>query len=295
MKKRIAALALSAVLVMAAMTGCGGTEGDGKEADFDATQEISLITRESSSGTRGAFIELTGLEVKDADGNKIDTTSEEAVIFKSTQAVISGVAGDAYAIGYISLGSLNNTVKAVKVEGVEAAAENVGNGTYQLARPFTIATKDGLSDAAQDFVNYILSDAGKTIIEENGYVSVSTESYETNGASGTVTASGSTSVAPLMEKLMEAYKEVNPNVSVKIDTSDSSTGVSDVIKGVSDIGMASRELKDEETAEGVKGTTIAQDGIAVIVNQGNPCENLTIQQIKNVYLGDITTWETLAE
>lgn len=292
MKKKIAALALSAVLAAAALTGCG--EGDGGEGSFDAAQEISLITREETSGTRGAFVELVGLESKDADGNTIDNTSAEAVILKSTQAVISGVAGDAYAIGYISLGSLNDTVKAVKVEGVEAAAENVANGTYVLARPFTIATKDNLSDAAQDFIHYILSDEGKRIIEEEGYVSVSSGSYESNGASGTVNVSGSTSVTPLMEKLIEAYADVNANVSVKVDTSDSSTGVSDTIKGISDIGMASRELKDSETAEGVTGTTIAQDGIAVIVNQENTCENLTEEQIKNIYLGDVTAWETVA-
>ena len=209
--------------------------------------------------------------------------------------MMNTVAEDVNAIGYISLGSLNDSVKAVKIDGVEATAENVANGTYKVARPFNIATKEGLSDAAQDFVNYIMSADGQAIIEEEGYIKVADDAaaFASNNASGTVTVAGSSSVTPVMEKLVEAYMEINPNVTVEVQESDSTTGMQNAIDGLCDIGMASRELKDSETGAGLTGTVIAQDGIAVIVNNDSGIDELTSDQVMGIYLGEITEWEDL--
>lgn len=300
--RKLAVLALSAALVMGTMTGCGSTNSDannsdnagtnesaGSEAEFDTSKDISVVSREDGSGTRGAFIELTGVEEKDADGNKVDNTTLDASITNSTEVMMTTVSGNDYAIGYASLGSLNDTVKAVKVGGVEATADNINAGTYTLARPFNIATGDSVSEVAQDFINYIMSEDGQKIISDNGYIEVeNTGSFTSSEAKGSIVIAGSSSVTPVMEKLKEAYAKVNSNASIEIQESDSTTGVNSAIEGTCDIGMASRDLKDEE--KGVKATAIAKDGIAVIVNNNNTIDDLTVDQIKDIFTGAVTTW-----
>ena len=314
MKKKIVTLFMVAALAMAALVGCGGkeetTEAPAAEtveteeaeveetaeaSDFDYDNDIAVISREDGSGTRGAFIELFGVEQKNEAGEKIDYTTVEATVTNNTSVMMTTVANDEYAIGYISLGSLNDTVKAVKIDGVDASVENIKNGTYTVNRQFNLAVKGELSDAAQDFLNYIMSAEGQTVIEENGYIKIddAAAAYESNGAEGKVVVAGSSSVTPVMEKLKEAYAAVNANVEIEINTSDSSTGVSSAIEGTCDIGMASRALKDTETAEGVNEVTIAKDGIAVIVNNDNPVEDLTTETVKNIYVGDILTWSEI--
>ena len=300
--RKLAVLALSAALVMGTMTGCGSTNSDAKNSDnagtnksassetgFDTSKDISVVSREDGSGTRGAFIELTGVEEKDADGNKVDNTTLDASITNSTEVMMTTVSGNDYAIGYASLGSLNDTVKAVKVGGVEATADNINAGTYTLARPFNIVTGDSVSEVAQDFINYIMIEDGQKIISDNGYIEVeNTGSFTSTEAKGSIVVAGSSSVTPVMEKLKEAYAKVNANASIEIQESDSTTGVNSAIEGTCDIGMASRDLKDEE--KGVKATAIAKDGIAVIVNNNNTIDDLTVDQIKDIFTGAVTTW-----
>lgn len=252
---------------------------------------ISVVSREDGSGTRGAFIELFGVEEKDADGNKVDNTTIDANITNNTAVMMSTVAGDPYAIGYISLGSLNDTVKAVKIDGAEATAENIKAGEYKISRPFNIATNGEVSEAAQDFINFILSEEGQTVVSENNYIAIDdVQDYETTQAEGKVVVAGSSSVTPVMEKLKEAYAEVNPNAEIEIQQSDSTTGMTSTIDGICDIGMASRELKDSEKEAGLTATVIALDGIAVIVNNENPVEDLTADQVKSIYVGETTVW-----
>ena len=260
-----------------------------------SSNPITVVSREDGSGTRGAFIELFGVEEKDADGNKVDNTTEEASITNNTAVMMSTVAGDVDAIGYISLGSLNDSVKAVKIDGVEATAENIESGEYKVSRPFNIATKGDVSEVAQDFINYIMSADGQAVVEENGYIPVETTDAESTQPEGKVVVAGSSSVTPVMEKLKEAYAEVNPNAEIEIQQSDSTTGMTSAMDGICDIGMASRDLKDEETEAGLTSTTIANDGIAVIVNNDNPVEDLTSDQVKSIYVGETTTWADLAK
>ena len=276
-----------------ATTAAGQTtdkQGNNAAADFDTSKDITVVTREEGSGTRGAFVELTGVEQKNADGKKIDMTTEEAIVQSSTQNVITAVNGDTYAIGYVSLGSLNKDVKAVKVDGAEATVDTVKSGEYKVQRPFNIATKDDVSDAAKDFISYIMSSEGQAIIEDNGYIKVDdAAAYAATDAKGEVKISGSSSVTPVMEKLKEAYEKVNSNITITINQSDSSTGMKDAAEGISDIGMASRDLKDSEL-ETLKNTVIAKDGIAIVVNNASPIENLTSDQIMKIYTGEIITW-----
>lgn len=263
---------------------------------FAASGTINVVSREDGSGTRGAFIELFGIEEKQGD-EKVDMTTEDAIITNSTSVMMTTVAGDENAIGYISLGSLNDTVKALKIDGAEATAENVADGTYKVSRPFNIVTGEEISDAAQDFINYIMSADGQQIIEDNGYIKVDTEAapYEAGKASGKVVVAGSSSVAPVMEKLKEAYEGVNSNVTVEVQQSDSTTGVNSAAEGICDIGMASRDLKDEESELGLTAAVIASDGIAVVVNTTNELEDLTSEQVKSIFTGETTEWEALAE
>ena len=258
---------------------------------FNSKKSISVLSREDGSGTRGAFIELFGIEKKDASGKKIDYTTDEAAITNSTAVMLTSVAGDNYAIGYVSLGSLNDSVKAVKIDGADATVANINNGSYKISRPFNIAVKEGLSPVAQDFVNFIISDDGQKIIAANKYIKIqNTKPYSSNKASGKVVVAGSSSVSPVMEKLIEAYKGVNPNAKIELQTSDSTTGVTNAINGTCDIGMASRALKDSEKAKGVKEITIAIDGIAVIVNKLNPVVNMTKTQVEQIFTGKTTKW-----
>ena len=254
MTKKITATALFGVLAVSAFAGCGGagsssngsSDAGSDAAKFDASKTISVVTREEGSGTRDAFTELTGVLVKDGD-NKTDNTTASAVTINSTEAVITNVKDNEAAIGYISLGSLNDTVKALKIGGVEATADNVKSGDYAVSRPFNIAYKGELSDVAQDFVDYIMSSDGQKIVSDNGYVTVSENAaYSGKKPSGKISVAGSTSVSPVMEKLAEAYQKVNTNAKVEIQTSDSSAGMQSAMGGTCDIGMASRDLKDEE-------------------------------------------------
>lgn len=257
---------------------------------FNSKKAISVMSREDGSGTRGAFIELFGIEKKDSNGKKVDYTTDEAAITNSTAVMLTSVAGDRYAIGYVSLGSLNNSVKAVKIDGTVPSIANINNGTYKISRPFNIAIKKGLSDVAQDFVNFILSSEGQNVIAANKYIQVPSKAYNSSKASGKVVVAGSSSVSPVMEKLIESYKKVNPNAKIELQTSDSTTGVTNAINGTCDIGMASRSLKDTEKAKGVQEITIAIDGIAVIVNKENPTNNLTKTQVEQIFTGNTTKW-----
>ena len=309
MKKKTVSLLMTMALTAAMLAGCGSTEtadttaaadttAEAKDttaatatADFDTDEDISVYSREDGSGTRGAFIELFGVEEKDANGEKIDNTTEDATITNNTSVMMTGVAGDDYAIGYVSLGSLNDTVKALKIDGVEPTVENIKSDSYKVYRPFNIATKGEASEAAQDFIDYILSAEGQQIVSNEGYITVddAAPAFAGGQASGSVTVAGSSSVSPVMEKLAEAYMKLNGNVKIEIQTSDSTTGMTSAIDGVCDIGMASRELKDTE-AEKLTATVIAQDGIAVVVNNNNPIDNLTKDQVKSIYVGETTSW-----
>lgn len=262
---------------------------------FAAAQgEITICSREDGSGTRGAFIELFGVEEKDADGNKVDNTTEAAKITNSTSVMLSTVEGDVNAIGYISLGSLNDSVTAVKIDGAEATSENILSGEYKIVRPFNIATVEEISEAAQDFIDFIMSEDGQAVVTDNGYISVGEpESFAGGEAEGKVVVAGSSSVTPVMEKLAEAYAEVNDKVEIEVQQSDSTTGMTSAIDGLCDIGMASRELKDSELEAGLTPIVIAQDGIAVIVNNESGITDLSAEQVKAIYTGEITTWEGL--
>ena len=282
MKKKIATILTAAVIGATAFTTIVSA----------ASGDITVVSREDGSGTRGAFVELFGIE-EEKDGEKVDMTTDEASVTNSTSVMMTTVAGDENAIGYISLGSLDDTVKAVKIDGVEATVDNVSNDSYKIARPFNILTSDKESDAAKDFVNYIMSSDGQKIVEDNGYIkeAADAKAYEAaDGVSGKVVVAGSSSVTPVMEKLAEGYE-----VTVEVQQSDSTTGVNMAAEGTVDIGMASRDLKDEEKDLGLTATVIARDGIAVIVNKDNDVDELTSNQVKAVYTGETTTWEDLAK
>lgn len=301
MKKKVLAAVLMGAMVFS-MAACGSNGGDSESGSSDGGSDasapsgtISVLSREEGSGTRGAFVELFGVEEENADGEKVDNTTVDAQVTNSTAVMMTTVAGDPQAIGYISLGSLDDSVKALKVDGADATAENVKNGTYKVSRPFNIVTNDDLSDVAQDFIDYILSSDGQAIVEKENYIAVddAAEAYAGSSPEGNVVVAGSSSVTPVMEKLKEGYEAVNPNASIEIQQSDSTTGVEQAISGVCDIGMASRELKDSETSEGITGTQIAIDGIAVIVNNENSMTDITSDQVKQIYTGEVTNWEDL--
>jgi len=285
-------LGLAGIAALSLFTGCG----ENKTGGFDASREISVVSREDGSGTRGAFIELFGIEQKNDAGEKVDYTTDAAAVTNSTAVMMQSVAGDTYSIGYVSLGSMNDSVKAVQIDGADATVENIKSGAYKISRPFIIVTKDGISEAAQDFIDFIMSADGQAVIEDKGYISVSDAAAYAGGMeSGKIVISGSSSVSPVMEKLKEAYIAINPGVTIEIQQSDSSTGVSNTIDGTCDIGMASRELKDSEVEKGVGATVIAMDGIAVIINKENPVNNLTSEQVKNIFTGNVTVWNDVAE
>lgn len=259
--------------------------------------EVNVISREEGSGTRGAFIELFGIEQKNEDGEKTDYTTDDCDITNSTSVMMTSVAGNDCAIGYISLGSMNETVKALPIDGVKASVENIKNGSYKVARPFNIATKSEVSDSAKDFIAFIMSAEGQAVIEANGYIAVAEDAPAFDGGkvSGKIVIAGSSSVTPVMEKLKEAYENMNPHVEIELQQSDSSSGMASAIDGVCDIGMASRELKESELEKGLTGLTIAMDGIAVIVSLDNPVEGLTTEQVRDIYMGVITDWSEMDE
>ena len=297
--KKSAAIILSIACVAGSLIGCGGSSNSGSSASSNssaasgqsALKKITVVSREDGSGTRGAFIELFGIEEKDASRKKIDNTTEDANITNSTEVMMQTVAGNPAAIGYTSLGALNSSVKALKVDGAEATVANVKSGSYKVTRPFNIATKESVSEAATDFINFILSAEGQKVVEDKGYISEGNKgAFKSSGASGKVVVGGSSSVTPVMEKLIEAYKKVNANVTIELQQSDSTTGMTQAGDGTVDIGMASRELKDSEKSKGLKGTKIAIDGIAVIVNKDNSLDSITSEQVKSIFTGKVTDW-----
>ncbi|MDR0665361.1 MAG: substrate-binding domain-containing protein [Helicobacteraceae bacterium] len=259
-------------------------------AAFDAAKGVNVVSRESGSGTRGAFVELFGVEEKTADGKKKDTTTKEAIIAKQTDVMMTNIASDRYAIGYISLGSLNSTIKPVKIDGVSPSSANIKNGSYKIARPFNIAVKSGISPLAQSFIDFILSKEGQAVIAKN-YIAINDDAKPFGGStlSGKIVVAGSSSVTPVMEKLREAYLLVNKNAKIEIQMSDSSAGINAAIEGTCDIGMASRELKASELQK-LAATQIALDGVVVIVNKENPLDNLTKDQVKSIFSGKTTKW-----
>ena len=290
--KRFAAVAMS-VMCMGTMLASNDST-TGSAGSSSKKQTITVVSREDGSGTRGAFIELFGIEEKDASGKKVDNTTDDATITNSTEVMMTTVAGDEAAIGYTSLGALNSSIKALKVDGAEATAANVKNGTYKISRPFNIATKGTVSEVTQDFINYILSEDGQKIVESNGYISQGNSgAFTSNGASGKIVVAGSSSVTPVMEKLLEAYQKVNTGAKIELQESDSTTGMTAAIDGTCDIGMASRELKDSEKSAGLTNQVIALDGIAVIVNNKNSASNITSEQVKAIFTGETTDWSNV--
>lgn len=291
--KKILSLGLAALMTIFALTGCGADSNDGGTGT--GTDAISVLTREEGSGTRGAFIELLGIEEKNADGKKVDKTIDTAETTNSTSVMITTVQGNKAAIGYISLGSLDKSkVKALKVDGAEAATDNVKSGEYKVARPFNIATKGDATGVASDFIKFILSADGQAVVEKNGYISEgNTGAYKASGQKGKITIGGSSSVTPVMEKLKEAYVKVNPDVTVDVQQNDSSSGMKGAIDGIYDIGMASRDVKDSEKEAGLNSIKIALDGITVIVNKDNTLDSITSEQIKNIYTGSLTKWSEI--
>lgn len=309
--KKFVSIMIAALLAMSLFAGCAtnqdssGTDeasqqpasSDEAEGSFDADNEIMVVSREDGSGTRGAFVELLGIEQEDEEGNTVDMTTLDATIANSTSVVMTTVAGNPYAIGYISLGSLDETVKALTVDGTEATVENIKDGSYKISRPFNIAVKkDGASELAQDFISFIMSEEGQAVIEEEGYISIADDAqpYAGSAPAGKIVVGGSSSVTPVMEKLKEAYAAVNPDAEIEVQQTDSSTGMSSATEGVYDIGMASRELKDSEL-ETLTPTVIAMDGIAVVVNNENSMTDIAMEDITSIFTGEITNWADVAK
>lgn len=293
MKKRVLSVVLASVLAGSLLTGCAGSNsarGDG------AGNGINVLSREDGSGTRTAFIELFDIEQKNADGRKMDLTTDGAQVTNSTAVMMTTVSQDISAIGYISLGSMNDTVKSAKIDGSDATPENVKSGAYKVSRPFNIVTKEKMSDAAQDFVDFIMSTEGQQVVEEEGYIPIDGASaYAGSKPEGKVVVAGSSSVAPVMEKLSEAYMELNPAAEVEVQQSDSTTGINSADEGLCDIGMASRNLEESEQELGLVSTVIATDGIAVILNKDNEISDLTSEQVREIYTGEVTKWSDLTE
>lgn len=295
-KNRVFTTFLAGMMLAGALAGCGSSHEATTGGETSAPSGmISVVSREDGSGTRGAFIELFGVEVKEGD-TKMDQTTADAVIANQTEVMMQNVSGDKNAIGYASLGSLNDSVKAVKIDGVEATTDNVLSGDYTVSRPFNIVLNGEAKGAAADFIRYILSAEGQQTITDAGYIEIdsSAKNFESDGSAGKVTVAGSSSVTPVMEKLKEAYEEINPEVSITIEESDSTTGINSTMEGICDIGMASRDLSEEEAAN-LNSLEIARDGIAVIVNPENATDNLTTEQVRQIYTGEITDWEEVQQ
>lgn len=300
LKKFITVVAMTAMVGTLAV-GCGKSDSKDNSSDkkskssWDSSNDITILSREDGSGTRGAFIELFGIE-EEKNGEKVDMTTDEAQITNSTSVMMTTVAGDDYSIGYVSLGSLDDSVKALKIDGAEATAENIKAGKYKVSRPFNIAVKkDMKNEVAKDFINYVMSEEGQKIVSDNGYIPVDgAKPYSGKEVSGKVVVGGSSSVSPVMEKLIEGYKAVNSKANVELQTTDSTTGMTSTIDGSYDIGMASRDLKDDEAAK-LQNTVIATDGIAVIVNKNNTTDELSADQVKSIYTGDATTWDEVVK
>lgn len=280
-KKMVAAL-LTVAAMLTGLTGCGASD----------SSEITIVSREDGSGTRGAFVELFGIEEKNADGEKVDKTTKDAEITNSTAVMLTTIQGNEAAIGYISLGAMSDKIKGLKIDGVEASVKTIKDGSYKIARPFNIATKDDLSALGKDFIRFILSKEGQAVVEEEGYIAIdTTTTYKKTDLTGKLVVGGSSSVSPVMQNLIEAYQEINTEVQIDLQQSDSSTGMSAAAEGTLDIGMASRELKDTELESGLKSTVIAMDGIVVITNKENKISDIKSETVKAIYTGKTTSWD----
>lgn len=279
-----------AAAMMAGLSGCSNAQAADEQSTSKSASTVSVLSRESGSGTRSAFLELFGLE---QDGK--DLVKPDAEVTNSTAVMMTTVGQNPNAVGYISLGSLNDSVKAVSIDGVAPSVETIRDGSYSISRPFLIVQKEDAANAlADDFTTYILSSDGQSVVEEAGYVPLQTnETYTPAAIDGSITVGGSSSVTPVMEKLAEAYQNENPDAEVVVMQTDSSTGASSTIEGVYDVGMLSRELKDEEKESGLKSTVIANDGIVLIVNPANSVSDLTREQVAQLYKGEITNWSDL--
>ena len=292
MKKIVSFIAVAS-LAAGMLSGCGGTASGGGQSppEFNTAREITVVSREDGSGTRGAFVELVGIEERDADGNRRDRTTREALIANRTDVMLTSVTNDPYAIGYVSLGSLNDSVKGLSINGVAPTSENIISGAYVISRPFNIATKGAPEGLALDFISFILSAEGQAVVSRN-YIAVDGAAAPFVGElpTGRLVIAGSSSVSPVIERLAEAYMEINEGADLQIQTSDSTTGINSLIEGIADIGMASRDLRESELAQ-VTGLVIAVDGIAVIVNNENPIGNLEAETVRQIFVGEITTWE----
>ncbi len=288
MRKKILAVMSAVVITTLAFTGCGSSnETSPDKASDGVSGEITVVSREEGSGTRDAFVELLGI----LDEEENDLTTQMAEVTNSTSVMISTVAQNEKAIGYVSLGSLSDDVKSIQVDGVDATAENIKSGSYKVSRPFNLAYKeDALTDLDKDFIKFIMSEQGQAVVDQEGYISLDAEgSYESAGLKGKITLAGSTSVAPLMDVMKDEYVKLNPDVTIEIQESGSSAGIQSAMEGATEIGMSSRELKEDEAKE-LTSKQIAMDGIAVIVNKNNTTDNLTSEQIQSIYTGDVTDW-----
>jgi len=288
--KKLFAMLLASLFALCALAGCSGSDKDG----FKSNSAITVVTREDGSGTRGAFIELFGIEVKNNDGTKKDLTTKEAITADKTDIMMTNIAGDPNAIGYISLGSLNGTIKALEIDGATASVENVKSGSYTIQRPFNIAVKGEAEGLTKDFIDFILSAQGQEVVEARQYISIAENApaFSSNRPSGKIVVAGSSSVTPLMEKLREAYLIINPNAAIEVQLGDSSSGMTMAMNGSCDIGMASRALKDSEL-EQLTEIAIALDGISVIVNNGNPLDGLSSEQVKDIFTGAALNWSDI--
>ncbi|MGT2808161.1 phosphate ABC transporter substrate-binding protein [Streptococcus iniae] len=282
---------LSLVALSVTAFGLAACGNNSSQSSATSSGKIEVITREDGSGTRGAFTEITGIKKKDK-GKEIDNTSKSAVVQNSTEGVISAVSGNPQAVGYISLGSLNDHVKALKVDGVKASSQTVLDGEYPLQRPFNIVFTDQLSGLGKDFVAFIHSKEGQAVVSKNKFVEAKTEvtAYSSQKLSGKLSIVGSTSVAPLMEKLVEAYKKENPDVTIAITANGSSAGITATQEKTADIGMVSRELTPEE-GKGLKHDAIALDGIAVVVNKDSKIDAISMKAIADVFTGKVNSWD----
>lgn len=251
-------------------------------------ESIYPISREMGSGTRGAFVDI--FDVKQETGKKIDATSKKAEVTNSTGVMITTVANSKNAIGYISLGALNDEVKALKIDGVAPSVANINSKKYTIFRPFNVVTKTK-TPLAEDFLNYASSQNALAIIEKAGYIAVSKNAFSSKKPKGKLVIAGSSSVTPLMEKLKEAYEKINPNANLEILQSDSTTGVTSTIEGIADIGMVSREVKQSELKKGLKAQVLALDGLAVIVHKSNKLDDISKESVKKIFMGELSEWD----
>ena len=288
MKPKSILLLIVIISILACATGCGGS------SEFDTEQSINVISREDGSGTRGAFTDIFGLILQGEGGTRKDISTKEAVIAKQTDVLMASITNDKYAIGYISMGSLNDTVKAVAIDGIMPSAATVGSEEYSVVRPFWIFTKENPSELCVDFIDFVTSADGQAVVSQNYIESFrDAAEYSGNKPSGKIVVAGSSSVTPIMEKLKEAYIGVNPGAKIEIQQSDSSAGFTGTVEGTCDIGMASRDLTEDEQVQ-VNSVKIALDGIVIVVNKNNSVDNLSKQQVKEIFTGEITKWSELS-